>query len=186
MSAINEQKKIQEKGFTILFAVLVSILVLAVGASIVNLSLKQILLSGSARESQFAFYAANTGVECALYWNTQNLPGKDGLVFVEDDDDSSVFAEDEVQCLGDKLSDTDGALVSSNSDGASTRFRLDFDYNDNDIVDSGELPYCVDVIVTKEKNILETDVDTTIQAYGYNTCDESNPRRIERGLRLDL
>ena len=59
----------KEKGFVLLFSVLVSVLVLAVGASIISISLKQVILSGTGRDSQFAFYAANTGAECALYWD---------------------------------------------------------------------------------------------------------------------
>lgn len=64
----------KEKGFTILFAVIVSILVLAAGISIANISLRQLSISGVARESQKAFYAANTGTECAEYWDTQGFP----------------------------------------------------------------------------------------------------------------
>jgi hypothetical protein len=55
------------KGYTLLFAVIVSTLVLSVGISILNISKKEFLLSSSARESTKAFYAADSGLECAVY-----------------------------------------------------------------------------------------------------------------------
>ncbi len=60
------------KGYTLLFAVLVSSLVLAVGISILNISKKEFLLSSSARESTTAFYAADSGLECAVYFDIQD------------------------------------------------------------------------------------------------------------------
>lgn len=62
---------LQPKGFTTLFAVLVASLLLAIGIAIFNITYKELLLSSSARESQFAIYAADTGLECALYWDLQ-------------------------------------------------------------------------------------------------------------------
>ncbi|MBI5400791.1 MAG: hypothetical protein HZB12_01600 [Candidatus Yonathbacteria bacterium] len=40
---------------------------------------------------------------------------------------------------------------------------------------------CVHVDITKAG----TPVVTTIQSYGYNTCDPASLRRVERGLRID-
>ena len=58
-----------ERGFTLLLAALVSSIVLAVGAAIFGIAQKQVLLSAIGRDSQFAFYAADTAAECALYWD---------------------------------------------------------------------------------------------------------------------
>lgn len=64
------KQKIQfNRGYTLLFAVLVSSLVLAVGISILNISKKEFLLASSARESTTAFYAADSGLECAVYFD---------------------------------------------------------------------------------------------------------------------
>lgn len=57
----------QQRGFTILLAALVGSLVLALGISVFTIAQKQIVLSGVGRGSQFAFYAADSGGECALY-----------------------------------------------------------------------------------------------------------------------
>ena len=57
------------KGFTIFFAMLVSSLALAVGLAIFDLTVRELDLSSIATQSQYAIYAADAGVECALYWD---------------------------------------------------------------------------------------------------------------------
>ncbi|OGG45217.1 hypothetical protein A2673_02375 [Candidatus Kaiserbacteria bacterium RIFCSPHIGHO2_01_FULL_50_13] len=56
-----------ERGFTLLLTALVSAIVVSLGISIFSLSQKEIILSSIGRESQFAFYAADSSAECALY-----------------------------------------------------------------------------------------------------------------------
>lgn len=57
------------RGFTLLIAILVIGVVLAIGLSILNITLREYLLSGIARESAIALNAADAGMECALYWD---------------------------------------------------------------------------------------------------------------------
>jgi len=77
---------IKNKGYTLLFAVLVSSLVLSIGISILTISRKEFLLSSSARDSTSAIYAADSGLECALYHNdngdkfSNNNPDLDNVV----------------------------------------------------------------------------------------------------------
>lgn len=56
-------------GFTLYYAVLISAVLITVGASMANLALKEFTLSAAVRESEYAFYAADSGTECALYWD---------------------------------------------------------------------------------------------------------------------
>ena len=58
-----------KKGFTLLFTVLFISASLAISLGLSSLVIGQIQLSGSGRDSQLAFYAADSGVECALYWD---------------------------------------------------------------------------------------------------------------------
>jgi hypothetical protein len=53
-----------QRGYTLLFAVLTATLVLGVTVFIVSVSKKQFALSNIARESMFAIYAADGGIEC--------------------------------------------------------------------------------------------------------------------------
>ncbi len=59
-------------GFTLFYAVLISSLLLAVGIAIFNITYKELILSSGARESQSAFYAADSALECALFWDLKH------------------------------------------------------------------------------------------------------------------
>ena len=59
--------KSHSKGFVILFTILVSTIILMMGFGIFSIATRETVLSGTAREAQSAFYAADAGVECALY-----------------------------------------------------------------------------------------------------------------------
>ena len=57
----------KNKGFVILFAMLISTIILLIAAGIFNVVQKEVVLSSYARESQRAFYSADSALECALY-----------------------------------------------------------------------------------------------------------------------
>ena len=62
-------------GFALLFSVLVSSLLLTIGLSILNISIKELAISTASKQYIYAFYAADSGLECAKYWDT-----KEGLI----------------------------------------------------------------------------------------------------------
>ncbi|MFA5764225.1 MAG: hypothetical protein WC915_05455 [archaeon] len=62
-------KKNKKSGFAILFAVLASSLMITIGISIFNITLKEIMIATSAQDSERAYYAADSARECALYWD---------------------------------------------------------------------------------------------------------------------
>lgn len=186
------QQHTRKKGFTLLFAVLVSVLVLAVGASIISIALKQVILSGAGRESQFAFYAANTGVECALYWDLNGSRVVDGdLTYVFPPDGAAVVAStDNLECAGGNIASgvgfedggTDFTGAWSQTTGQTTFYLAIANSFDPDV------RYCAAVTVQKETttdNFGNQAIRTTITSQGLNTCDPDNDARaVERGLVL--
>lgn len=56
-----------EKGFALLLSLIVVSVIVVVGLSILDLSIKQVRLSTSAKDSEKAFHAANAGMECARF-----------------------------------------------------------------------------------------------------------------------
>ncbi len=65
---MKSDKKINNKsGFAMLFAVLASSLLMAIGISMFNISIKEIQIATSERDSQIAYYAADSARECAIY-----------------------------------------------------------------------------------------------------------------------
>jgi hypothetical protein len=61
--------KNNKKGFAMLFTVLVISIILGLGLGIADTTYKQTILSRLARDSQLAFYQADSGVECGLYYD---------------------------------------------------------------------------------------------------------------------
>ncbi|MEY2702091.1 MAG: hypothetical protein RLY43_724 [Bacteroidota bacterium] len=198
-------KKIQndKKGFTLLFAILVSVMVLAVGASIINISLKQVILSSAGRESQFAFYAANTGLECALFWDLN------GVIVEEDGTPRYVFPPpdsgnlrrtdtDNFDCSRTNIATGDSAYNQSytkdnchntasnecwdKTNPNKTVFRIAVS---NNLIETDNILYCAEVTVEKEVVDENGSIVTTITSQGLNTCDpENDPRAVQRGLVL--
>ena len=68
-------------GYTLLFAVLVAALVLGVAVSILNISRKELILTAGARESNYAFYAADAGYECAVDYDSYGSGSSGGTIF---------------------------------------------------------------------------------------------------------
>lgn len=142
------------EGFTLFIAMVVMGTILLVATGIVNLALKQSLVSSSGRESQYAFYAADTGIECALYWDVQNPSGISAF---------STSTGSNITCTGSSFS-VGGNPISTFS------FTLTPD------------PYCATVTVTK--TYIGSVLWTTIESKGYNTCSITSPRRVERAVRV--
>lgn len=70
-----KNKGIRVAGFTLFVSLLVTSLLLAVSFSLSDIVLKQLVFSQSARESQISFYAADSGAECALFWDRKDAFG---------------------------------------------------------------------------------------------------------------
>jgi hypothetical protein len=155
----------KNKGFTLLIAIITTSMLLIVSFVVVNIALKQLILASAAKESQYAFYAADSGTECAVYWD---LP-KDGSLSKFD-----ITTPGTIECNGEDPISTDSQIIPPPSNppqsvvgGSSVSiFWLNFTKG------------CAIVRVTKSGAL------TTIDSRGYNTCDTSATRRYERGVKL--
>jgi Tfp pilus assembly protein PilX len=82
MTSTKAHKK-DERGFTLFIAVITAAIMLALGLSVLNITLKEFILSNVIRDSEKAFYAADAAMECALYWDQSSeyrdsVAGNDG------------------------------------------------------------------------------------------------------------
>ncbi len=149
--------KNQESGFALFVSLVVTGTLLLVATGVVSLAVKQSLISASGRESQQAFYAADTGIECALYWDVKNPSGQSAFATSTG---STIFCNQDAANPGNQWV-VGGSVVS-------TINRINF------------LPDPACAIVTVTKGISGT---TKIESLGYNSCDPTNPRRVERAVR---
>lgn len=62
------KKERTKDGFALLLSIIISSVVLAIGVSLLHVSVSQINLASTARESEIAFQAAHAGVDCLWYW----------------------------------------------------------------------------------------------------------------------
>lgn len=66
------KNKNNQSGFALLLSIIISSVVLAIGVSLLHVSVSQINLASTARESEIAFQAAHAGVDCLWYWRYEN------------------------------------------------------------------------------------------------------------------
>lgn len=178
------RKKTGEKkgGFALLYSVLVTSILITIGLSMADIATREIVLSSSGLGSQIAFYAADSGVECALYWDIKNPSGKSAF---------ATSTASTISCNGQSIA-TNSQTVPTNppqqslvggggiANGTSI-FYLDFTGG------STPLPYCAIVSISKTQNpdpLNGPRILTKIESRGYNTCVTSNPRRVERAIRV--
>ncbi len=170
-------------GFTLLLASLIASLLLAIGLSMFTIAQKQIILSGLGRDSQYAFYAADSGAECALYWDFKNA-----------------FDVDQVTrnatCAGQKIGEyrppesrsPDDLIIGGKPYQAGISV-TEFWFNQMLPVEDGGVTRknCVNVTVTKRETARPR---TEINSRGYSTpCDKDgnpivNSRTLERAVRM--
>ncbi|MBU6431288.1 MAG: hypothetical protein KGJ58_02270 [Patescibacteria group bacterium] len=158
------------RGFAMLFSVLVASLLVVVGFSIFNLALKETTISTAGRESQVAFYAANSGMECALYWNLKRN------AFATSTDAS------EVARAGAISAKCNGATVNNSF----TQSGLSVLTSASDIPVTDVNGSCFDVTISKNPNSPKPgQMLTVIESQGHNICGAAG-RKVERGLRATI
>lgn len=142
-------------GFALLFAILASTVLLSVAVAIWSIALREVVLSSFGRESQIAFYAADTGAECALYWDTRSNAFS-----------TSTLSTSTINCGGSQNFSVGGGGDSS----------------PQSTINNLKLGGGSCVTVTVAKRYSGAVLVTSVNAYGHNTCDQSNPTLVERGL----
>lgn len=158
-----------KSGFAMLFSVLISSLLVVIGLSIFNITLKELSISTSSRESQTAFYAANSGMECALYWDLKGNGSR------------SAFASTSV-ATEIASAKTVPAVCNAVTVNSATSATTGFNFN---ITPDSNGP-CVEVTVSKTPGYPTADRMTTlIESRGKNICSSSG-RKVERGLKATI
>jgi hypothetical protein len=159
-------------GFTIYFAVLVATLSLSVGLAIYDLLVRELTLSQVATQSQYAIFAADTGIECALYWDSK-APTLNGANSVFGTSSTGVWSTASAPCNGQNINTLWGSTPPAGSDSthATTTFTIT-------TTSAGNAGPCTIVYVGK----YSSPSRTIIESHGRNTCAATTPLRVERVL----
>lgn len=170
-------------GFVLLYAILISTVIISIGLSLMNVILEHVSLTGIERESSLSFYAADSAMECALYWDNENI------LSLQPDGEFHNPPPIDIQCD----SFTPSVTSSSAPSGSGTHTHTyTFD------VPLPARGTCADVVITKRFTdgdvgppvVPEQAMATNISVRGYNTpnCPPAAPTklwRFERGIRVD-
>jgi len=163
MNIKNEKRN--KRGIALLFSVMLSAIFLSIALGVLNISVKELNFSSSAKDTNNAFFAADSGVECALY---------------NDKTASTIFAADvnanTINCFGNET-----LLKSAFPNFVFNIFSLGSNNN-----------FCaiVTVVKTLDNNTPPGVILTTITSKGYNVgdypdCTSSNINRVERVLEVN-
>ncbi len=142
----------RQRGFALLIALIFMSVMLSFGLALSSLAYKQQTLAASSVESQYAFYAADAALECALYADQQN--GGQPSLFTYPQANPGVAPI--MSCDGN-------SAVSSSEAWSSTKWIVSSRLS----LDAGT--HCADVTVYKYKDPQLPNNDTTyIFSQGYD------------------
>jgi Tfp pilus assembly protein PilX len=152
----------QQRGFTLLIALILASVTLVVGLALADVAYKQIVLSSTARNSQLAFYRADSAMECALYYDQQ---------FASFNDNAALS----ITCESQSITVTKSSLPDG---GIKSTFNVP-------CAGSGQ---SASVVIYKQNSGTCSSSSLTgkncIYTSGYNTCSTTDPNRFERSLRV--
>jgi hypothetical protein len=164
-------KNKKQKGYAILFTVVIVSAISVITAGLSNAAYKQLILSSLAKDSQLAFYEADTAGDCALYADLVEYP----KLFPSDSEasPSGIFStlDSSWSCGG-----LDLTIVPVIAGDPSSGYSLTPPQEDSSNP-------CFRIDVTKvpiDNNMMKT----TITAKGYNICRISNLRTVERKIKI--
>jgi Tfp pilus assembly protein PilX len=184
----NSSKKIiKERGITLYIAVIVASFLILSSIAIVSIAVRQVAISSVSRDSQVAFYAADTGIECALYWDLKNttVSGQSAFATVTPSG-TPVAGPQSINCNNNPTILVGRSTISANPADplygiATSTFSVAFVSPDTS---------CVTVTIVK--SYVSGFPVTKIESKGYNygsvsglSCISTNARRTERAVRVN-
>lgn len=188
------------RGFTIFFAALVASLALAIGLAIYDLTIRQLNLASASRDSQYAIFAADTGIECALYWDNKFPTGTNGTASAFATTSTSIvpgnmgLPASGLSCNGQDIAahgtmPTPYAGQAAQPQSGWTPWTIVFPSSGPTTTTTFSLTYpspdprCLTVTVEKGRDGNGFD-HTVITSHGYNTCVSGGLQSLERVLQV--
>jgi hypothetical protein len=181
------------KGFILPLTLLITTIILAVATGITTVLTKELLFSKLSRESHMAYYSADSGLACALYIDDAYVDQSTGMGIFQHDDTTlpqdvlnsvntvrtergipNIPSIDDIKCASTPVFVVASSSISVTDygtpvTGKTTTFTLRMDLGDSTY-------RCARVTVNKTATFRQ------IISRGYNTCDFSSPRLIERAV----
>ncbi len=142
------------RGFTLFIALIMTAVILSVGLALLNVSYKQVILASTTKNSALSFYHADSGIECALFWDSK-------LAF----DYTAPLSPHTINC-----------------DGTNITFTVD-DANPAQHIRTFTIPCPTSGYLASVQIYKANTGRTTLYSNGYDTCDPASRTRTERGIK---
>lgn len=147
-----------QKGYSILFTVVLVSIISLIGIGLSNTTYKQLLISSGAKDSQEAFFQSDMATECALYSDVGTL--------------GAVLSGFSFSC-GIK------------EDGNPYNLQITKNGNNYNLSATGVSVNDPCFEINIEKTLTATSEDTDIFASGYNVCNKNGARTVERTIEVN-
>ncbi len=166
-----QNKSSRESGYAVMFAVILVSIISLISIGLSNTTLKQMMLASGAKDSQLAFYESDMAMECALYADNQTPYLIDIL--------NPLPPVTSFYCGLNKNGNPFLVEISYTLSG------LDVTYNLDPASSVGtSLDPCFRIIINKDNTTDPNRTITTIKANGYNTCNLTSNRTVERTIEV--
>jgi hypothetical protein len=180
---------------------IVASVVLAIGVSLLTISRKEFVLSSSANQSSAAFYAADSGLSCAEYWDANGNFATSSLPSLPSISCSSSFNPTVYECDSNQTSGNctnhDPSKMPSISlppanlgdIGNTYAFTFYVPFSNDGTSNQGCAAVAVEKYYAKNSNGDE-EIGTTITSSGYNIgwsgtdCSISSPKKVNRTIQM--
>jgi len=147
--------KKNNQGYALLFTIMIISVISVVTAGLLNTMSKQLVLSSLAKDSQVAFYQADTASDCGLY---VDMTDPEGII------------------------ETGGSLICGGINLTLEPTSNGYNILPSDISDT--IDPCFRIEVLKDTNTKPGYILTEISARGYNFCNTGNIRTVEREIQV--
>ncbi|MEI6345775.1 MAG: hypothetical protein WCO79_00860 [bacterium] len=164
-------------GFTILYSLLIISLLISISLGIFDIALRDFALAQSAADSQVALFAADAGMECALYYDLKFRGGNLAFATSTVNPQTSLIPAFSYACGIMPMLNT---VTFPSNNTAITTLTVYLTIQSGVATPDTEGP-CAIVAILKN----DSGNSTTIDSRGYNICANStgSTKRVERGLR---
>jgi Tfp pilus assembly protein PilE len=155
---------VKPRGFTLIIALIFTAVILSVSLSLASVAYNQVILASTAQQSEYAFYNADSALECALYQDQK----------LDTFDYSNTTTSGTFSCEGQTISwNLPTASGGSRTSGSSPTFSV--------LCSNGTTEATVSILkqITQPAN---APYHTIIYANGFSGCNTSDPQRVERGI----
>lgn len=148
-------------GFALLMTLMVIAVVISVGLTVLDVTIKQVRLSADSRDSENAFQAASAGIECAQYWRR--------IASTTMENTAATLSTVTAGCFGATALNSAATQVQRTSAGVVNHFTYQHSWG------TTAEPRCsqVDTVVMVATTILTTNIQSIVP--GYPSASKSCP-----------